>query len=69
MQKFLDSFKKHKYIYIILLAAITTVILINELFGFLEIIITKKFGLIYSAIIFLFLIFLSIKRRFWENEE
>lgn len=69
MQKFLDSFKKHKNVYIVILSLITTIILINEIFDFTERILNNYLILLFSSIIFLFLIYTSIKRRFWENEE
>lgn len=69
MEKFLESFKKYKYIYIIGISLITTIILINELFDFIHKVVNQPFILILSIMVLLFFIKFSINRRVWENEE
>jgi len=67
MQRFLDTLKKSKYLYIIAVSLVTTIILINSVSDFTDRIKNNKFLIVLSLVIFYFFVVISIKEEIWKN--
>ncbi len=61
----LDAFKKNKYLYVLVLSLVTTVVLINETLDFSGKIMENKMLIIFSLLVFVFLFSIAVNSRIW----
>ena len=69
MNYFLIIIKKHKFIYILIISLVVTVLTINNILEFAERIINNHFLLVFSIIVFYFLAQLAIKEEIKRKDE
>jgi len=65
MAELLDAFKKNKYLYVLVLSIVATVVLINEALDFSGKVIGNKMLIIFSLLVFVFLFNIAVKSRIW----
>lgn len=63
MNYFLDLLERHKFIYIIIISLIATVLIVNSTLEFTERVINNHLLLILSLVIFYFLTSLAIRKE------
>ena len=69
MEYFLHSLKKHKFMYIIVLSVIATVILFNATLDFAERVINNPILLLFSLLVFYFFVHIAVKQEVQKNEK
>lgn len=63
MDYFLETIRKHKNVYIIIISLIATILIINNFLEFAERIINNRLLLIFSLVVFYFLVYIAIKEE------
>ena len=73
MNYFLDLVEKHKFMYIIIISLIATILIINSTLEFAERVINNLALLLVSLLVFYFLVHIAIneevKKKKWIKEE
>jgi len=67
MDKYLNLLKKDSVVYILVLSLIATILIINNTIQFFEIVKGKIMLILFSLLVFYFMVIISIKGGIWKN--